>query len=109
MAKTRTVRYVGRIHCVLDFPSIHVVDERNIFSSPNEMVKARRFISRWLPQTDAMLEGGSFRLSVDVRYLEHQGYRRIFLCKWRSGESVSAALDAATVKWKQLKAQKSQT
>jgi hypothetical protein len=67
------------------------------------MARLRRFFRQSVPKAQAALDDGKFVISTDVSYQEHQGFRQVVLCRWKAGESVPAALEAADVALKEVR------
>jgi hypothetical protein len=92
---------VGDFYCQLKRPSLDV-DQDIRFSGCDPLPKLRRFLQRWLPDGGVADEGASFTFGAVVRHRSNQGFRRIVLCRWRTGESVNAALERAAERWAAL-------
>jgi hypothetical protein len=101
LVKRRAGAPTGRVCCVLELPSLDLREDRYFYPA-GQMSKLRRFIRNWVPSAEAAQEGGKFTVSAEVRHRDNQGYRRVILCRWRAGESIDAALEAAATKWKAL-------
>jgi hypothetical protein len=91
----------GHFRCVLKRPSLDV-DQDIRFSGDDPFRKLRRFLRDYLPDGAVGDENTSFTFSAVVRHRSNQGVRNIVLCRWRTGQSVTAALDRAAERWKAL-------
>jgi hypothetical protein len=88
----------GRFRCRLTRTGVDA--DRDIgFTATNPMATLRRFLNDNLPDGD---EDAAFTFSAIVRHRGNQGLRQIILCRWRTGQSVTAALDRAAERWKAL-------
>lgn len=92
--------YKGQV--VLNLPAVELNEDRMCFGA-SAMTKIRCFFRQLVSKTEVALEGGTFAISADVSYLEHQGSRRVVLSRWKAGESMSQALDAADIALKDLR------
>ena len=108
-AKTRTgmkrltLKLGGnKVRLVLDLPAIDRHEDR-LFLGSTAMARLRRFFRQSVPKAQAALDDGKFVISTDVSYQEHQGFRQVVLCRWKAGESVPAALEAADMALKEVR------
>ena len=93
----------GAFRCVLQRPLLDI-NQDIYFSAGDPLRKLRRFLRDWLPDGGVGDEDASFTFSAIVRHRGNQGGRQIVLCRWRTGQSVTAALDRAAERWKALQA-----
>ncbi len=91
----------GRLLCKINLPILDLTHVTS-FSTSRQMSRLRRFVQDRLPDTEAAREGASFTVSAVVRHRANQGVRHVVLCRWRAGQSVSAALERAAEQWSAL-------
>jgi hypothetical protein len=101
--KRSTLRFGGyKVRLVLNLPAVDIKHDQHFFGR-SAMTKVRRFFRSAVPEADAALENGSFSITTSVLYHEHQGDRQVVLCRWKAGESISAALDTADAALKDVR------
>ncbi len=90
----------GSLRCVVNVPNLDLVDRLRF--SACRMSKLRSFLKKRRPAQEDAREGATFTISAEIRHRDNQGYRWVFLCRWRAGESVNNALDEARHNSKEL-------
>jgi hypothetical protein len=99
--KQQPGKATGRLICTLKVPSLDV-NREDRFSENRQMSRVRRFVQNWLPETEVAREGASLTVSAEVRHRGNQGVRRLVLCRWRAGQSITEALERAAQHWDEL-------